>query len=287
MNRLARYFMPALKPLLNERGEVATTIFDALTEDARKAIPEEYTKDPNITKYKDIGEFFKGHRHLVETVGKKGVIVPGEKATPEELDAFYKGIGRPDKPEGYKFTIAADKLHPAIKITPEATSRLAGMLHKRGVPQSIADGLIQDYLGDLSANLSALDQANEEKVKTARAALEKEWGAGKIEENLKSVSLFIERVGGKDAVKDLGDLGANPTALRLLHKIQSALSEDSINRIISGGKAPESAEREQARAKIDAVLKDTTHPYWNENDPKHDEAVKDMTRLYEIAEAEL
>ena len=278
LNRLKRY----LKPIMNQRGEVTTSWIDTLPEETRTAIPEDFRKDPNVTKYKDLPEFLKGHRNAVEAIGKKGVIVPTEKATPEEWNKFYNELGRPEKPDGYKFNVQADKLHPSIKLTPENTKRLAEAFHQHGIPQAQADKLVNWYLSDISAVLAAQDEASATAVKQGQEALAKEWG-DKMDANLAQTKLFVERVGGKEAVDAFGDLGSNPAVLKMLHKLSSAIGEDTINKIITGHGTTSSSEQEAILKQINEIKANKAHAYWNENDPKHDEAVREMKALYEKA----
>ena len=52
-------------------------------------LPAEAKTDPSFTKYKTGEDFVKGHKSLVEMIGKKGVIVPGESAGEEEYATFH------------------------------------------------------------------------------------------------------------------------------------------------------------------------------------------------------
>jgi hypothetical protein len=44
-----------------------------------------------------------GHQDIAISKQGKGIFVPGPEATQTEKDLFFKAIGRPDKPESYKF----------------------------------------------------------------------------------------------------------------------------------------------------------------------------------------
>ncbi len=67
-------------------------------------IPESYRESEWAKQNaKDPDTFFKWVDNLNTTVGKKGVIIPGEGAAPEEIANFHKTLGVPDKPEEYEF----------------------------------------------------------------------------------------------------------------------------------------------------------------------------------------
>jgi hypothetical protein len=87
--------------------------------------------------------FFKFVDNLNVTVGKKGVVIPGEKATPEELSAFRKGIGVPDSPDAYEFENLPE-LKDA-KRNPEAEKVVKAIFHDAGIPKDAAKRLQLGY----------------------------------------------------------------------------------------------------------------------------------------------
>lgn len=254
------------------------TWLDTLPEETRNAIPEEYRNDQNVTKYKTMDEFFKGHKNLVETVGKKGFILPDEKADPKEWDKVYNTLGRPEKPEGYKLTMP-DKLHPSIKPTPESQSDFFKEAHAAGISNKAADRLNAWYLNKLSGVLTAQDEVTTSTRKAARETLTKEWGA-EADNNLKATKAFVERIGGKDAADAFGELGDNPQVLKFLHKLSASIGEDTISKIIGGKGVDRGTEQEQAKKQIEEIKANKAHAYYDENNLKHDEAVKEVTALY-------
>lgn len=258
------------------------TWLDTLPEETRNAIPAEYREDQNFTKYPNMGEFLKGHRNLVDLVGRKGVIVPNEKSTPEEVEAFQIAMGRPKTPDEYKIKIP-DGLHERIKVTPESTKKFLQAAHKMGIPNGMAEQLNAWYLKDLSDQFKALDENSAKTKQANQERLMKAWG-DKAGENLKATSAFVERIGGKEALTAFGELGDNPDVLMFLHKLSTSLDEGSIARIV-GSQHSEGAgtESEGAQKKIKEIQANKAHPFWNENDPKHHDAVMEMTELYKQA----
>jgi len=67
------------------------------------AIPEPYAKEPWAAGIKSIDDLFHQHANAQVVIGKKGVIIPTEKSTPEEVQNFRKTLGIPETPEGYEF----------------------------------------------------------------------------------------------------------------------------------------------------------------------------------------
>lgn len=285
MSRFLRHLMKVLK---DQRGFADVTPapdnwIATLPEETRKAIPEEYHKDPNVVKYKTADEFFKGHRSLVETVGKKGVILPGEKATTEEIEKFYTELGRPAKPEEYKFT-PSDKLHPAVKADTQREAWFRGAAHKLGLTGKQADQLNAEYGSMLSQAYEAHEKATNDAKAAAQAEMTKEWG-DKYQSKIDGIGAFLKRIGGETAIDDFGDFGGNPKVLRMLDKLAGSISEDTIAKITGNGGGNEGGDEVAAALKeIEETKANKAHPYWNENDgAKHDEAIARMKKLYEIA----
>jgi hypothetical protein len=103
-------------------------------------IPESYReKDWVKQNTKDPESFFKFVDNLNTTIGKKGVIVPGEKATPEEMRAFHSALGVPAKPEEYEF-VDIEELKGSKRI-PETDAAVKKIMHEAGIPKESAKKL--------------------------------------------------------------------------------------------------------------------------------------------------
>jgi hypothetical protein len=103
-------------------------------------IPESYReKDWVKQNTKDPESFFKFVDNLNTTVGKKGVIVPGEKATPEEIKAYHTALGVPGNPDGYEF-VEIEELKGSKRI-PETDAAVKKIMHEAGIPKESAKKL--------------------------------------------------------------------------------------------------------------------------------------------------
>jgi hypothetical protein len=235
------------------------------------AIPETF-KDTPVGKYKTVGELAKGYSEAQKLIGAKGVIVPGEKATPEELDKFYNALGRPAKPEEYKFS-PVENLHPELKMSPETELGFKALMHKHGISAKQADGLYREYFGLISQSLSKRDEQMLASKQEAEKKLRSEW-LGDYDGNLAKVKGLIAKHGGK--AEDFGELGNNPAVLRVLANIAKKFSEDTF---VKGSETP--SEAMDAKKKLNDILLNKDHPYWKQG-VGHDDAVKEVMRLQEI-----
>lgn len=263
--------------LFNNRGEVGAEGDGGGADFEATAIPaDKYVDNPNISKYKTIGDLIKGHSEASKLIGAKGVIVPGDNAEPAEVDKFYNTLGRPEKPEGYKFD-KLEKLHPELQITPEVEAGFNKFVHKYGLSQKQAAGIRAEYFNALSQSLTKRDEVATKAKHEAETTLRTEWGAD-YDTKLKRVQTIIDKFGGNGARQAFGELGNNPAVLKVLATIADKFSEDTFT---LGGTHTESSIAE-AQKKILAIQTNKEHMY-HKPGIGHDEAVKEMLELHKIA----
>lgn len=257
-------------------------------------LPDEAKNDPAVTKYKTPEDFYKGYKNTVEIVGRKGVIVPKDDASPEEQAKFYNAIGRPEKPEGYKFDEVKD-LTPALGWSKESDAGLAKELYDAGASQKTAAVLRNKFVGMMNQAVKDQEIRHQTSIKNAETALRQEWG-NEYTPNLNVVARGIMRAGGQEAMDAMGGengLGSNPVVLRTLAKVFKGMSEDQMKALDVGsnrsGSQGGNETKEQALEKIKTMNSNTAdknNPLWNENHPMHDAAVEESRRLYKIAHSE-
>jgi len=235
------------------------------------AIPEHYADSP-VGKYKTVGELTKGYGEAQKLIGAKGVIVPGEKATPEEYDKFYNSLGRPAKPDGYKLN-PIDGLHQGLGVTPESEQAFKNFAYKHGLTQKQAEGIKAEYYSMGSQVLSKQDEAEATAKHEAETKLRSEWGADYSNNLAKSVSL-VDKYGGEGAREAFGDLGNNPAVLKTLANIAKHFSEDTF---VKGNSAQPNSD---TALKLKNIMLDKKHPYWVDG-PGHDEAVQEVLKMQE------
>lgn len=115
----------------------------------------------------ELGKAFLSDRQLI---GKARLVVPGENATAEEVTAYRKGIGVPDKPEEYDFTIDGKAPDADMEKFGRAT------FHKHGVPKATATAIVRDWNGHVAATIERVNREQDEKVAQGDEAVAKKWG---------------------------------------------------------------------------------------------------------------
>lgn len=66
-------------------------------------VPEKFASEPWAKEVKSIDDLWSKMAGAQKLLGKDKVVLPGDNATPEEVNAFHQKLGRPDNPEGYEF----------------------------------------------------------------------------------------------------------------------------------------------------------------------------------------
>ena len=249
---------------------------------AEWAVPifgEEAAKDPNVVKYKDPGAFYGGFKSAVERVGKS-IVIPDEKAAPEEWKAFRSKLGVPDAPEGYELK-APEKLHEGAKATPEIEKAFKAYVHKHNLTKAQAEGMYPEFLQMASTTLERQEAATKEKSVAAQTALKQKWGAD-YDNNVAFAQKAAEKFLTPEMAAQIKD---RPDWIEHFNKIGKAISEDMVKSIQAGGTGTVT-EKEGAIKRI-AEIKDEflqrKGAFYEENHPKHQEAVQEWTKLHQIA----
>jgi len=106
-------------------------------------VPKDYVNEEWAKNIKSPDDLFKQFANTQKLLGKKGVIVPGEKATPEEISVYHKALGVPDTEDGYEFTVPEGmQLTDQDKAEEKAVRAL---MRKHGIPKKAAEGFVADY----------------------------------------------------------------------------------------------------------------------------------------------
>lgn len=238
----------------------------------RDELPEDIRGNGAIAQFKDIASLAKSYVHAQSLIGKKGVVVPGEKATPEEWASFYKAIGQP---EADKFEVSGPK---DVKLNETFLKGFKEVAHKSGLLPKQAQGLLEWYLetektfaGEAQATVKAEQERGLDELK-------KEWGQGYTKQ-IALAKAAVKELGDQDLIAylDQSGLGNDPKLIRLMAKAGALLGEDHIRGEGGGqfGKTPA-----EIRKEINDVMGNKEHPYFDAAHPGHKQAVADMSARY-------
>lgn len=249
--------------------------------DWREIIPESFREASWATKYKTADDFFKGVDWMNQTIGKKNVVqgieLPGEDAKPEDWDAFYNSLGRPEKPDGYELPELKDI--PEGFVLPEDKQFWANMAHRHGLTKKQAAGLFSEFMQDMSeryksaleGSASAMVEAAKKRMQESADVLKGEWGDD-FGANLNLAKRAAEHLGILDSLDQSG-AGNDPAVLKLAAELGKMLGEDNMRR---GDPSGGGMTKEEAFAKITAIK---ASPEYNSFNPAFGEKRSEVERL--------
>lgn len=148
----------------------AGKVFAALDEDTRGWLQ---TKG-----LADVTSLAKSARESEKLLGSM-VKLPGKDATPEERAALFNKLGRPEKADGYQFTVPKE-LPEGLPYDGDRAKVFASKAHELGLTQEQSAGLHDWFMADSVNAFKGMGEANtaamQQKGVDETAKLVKEWG---------------------------------------------------------------------------------------------------------------
>jgi len=180
-----------------------------------------------LHKYAKLNDLVDAH---IDMEGKlsRAVIIPDPKtATPEDVAAFKKGMGIPEKPEDYAFDAAKYKGTPEVDKLSEATRALAVTA---GFTKGQAGKVFEFVAGLVKTGTDAQAQAKAEAQKTFPARLLESVGKDqkKADEVTNRFTAFMTKhIGDEALVKEIAGSGLmfNPAFATKIAEISAKLDD--------------------------------------------------------------
>ena len=132
--------------------------------------------NPALAKYDGPEALAKGHLEAQKLIGAKGIIRPGENATPEEMATFYGSLGRPETVEGYEF---AEFKPPEVLSgfwDVDGMGKMADAMHGLGLTKVQASGLMAKWADHQAETLGETIGKMTTGKTEATEALKAKWG---------------------------------------------------------------------------------------------------------------
>lgn len=261
-------------------------------------LSEETLKDPSLKNFladKDGTKFVESHLALRKMVGNS-VRIPGEDATPEEIEAF-KDKFRPEKAEGqdlYQYTPPEDMPHPEM-FNKELLLEVQKEFYDAGFSQEQYSKAMDIYDNTIKGFDAQAEESFAQQEISAKEDLQKDprWrGAGyaRNEALAKEGVAYLFGDDPKGEARAFLDgtniMGSNPHFMRAMNKLGRDIAEgggienNSITKGLTG------LQSEDAATEINAVRTDKTHRYhdaYRDNTHKDHAAAKSyMSELYSI-----
>lgn len=205
--------------------------------------------------------------------------LPGNDATPEQMNEFYSKLGRPDAPEQYEFKFGED-----VKVDDGMVQFARSAFHEAGLTPAQAQ-LVADKWNQFSAQQgqdfqAQLTEQNEKELQDLAA----EWGDD-LEKNKAAGRRAVKALGlDEDTINRIEDNIGGAPVVKLLALIGRKSDEGGF---AAGSQAadpnnPATMTKEQAAQRIQQLQGDAQFQakYTDKNHPEHKGAVEEMLQLF-------
>lgn len=242
-----------------------------------KDFPDDLKGHQSLSRYNDIQSLAKAYINAEKAIGKDKIVIPDQHATEEDWNKFYQKIGLPESPEKYDV-----KLKDAKFVDEAGLSELKPLAHKLGILPKQLEGILSWYEQRVGGQLEQVNQTSQAELAQQVDSLKKEWGQSFDTRVSWAKRLLDEnKIEGIDELRNDPKFGSNPVVLKLLAKIgEQFYKEDTIRSGDGSGRFVLSPAEAQSR--IDSIMGDTNHPYYNSEHPNHKTAVEEVQSLFDI-----
>ena len=237
-------------------------------------IPEDYKDEKSLQNFASMDDFVKSYLSAQKLVGANKVAIPNKMATDEDWEEVYSKLGRPAKPEDYKYSFSEEEINQDQLKSFNETAHRIGLLPKQ------AERIIKFY-NEMNTQAEVDNQKIFEVKQTeAMADLKKEFGPTYTKRLDQAKKLATETLGNEmlnnTVLKDGTRLGDSVEVIKAFSMLADKLSEDEI---IKGEGASY-----QTASEIEKEISELTEdgsPYWNKTHPNH---AKTVDRVFKLRE---
>ena len=156
-------------------------------------------------------DLIRQYRDLETMVGPDQVRIPGEGATPVEMEAFWSRLGRPATTDGYTFSPGES----ATGYDTDLADWFRDAAHEVNMPVDMAEALHDRFLETRMEEAAAHWQADQARGAETAATLGREWGSA-YDANLDLARRAVTEVGGDDLKEalEVSGMGNDPALIR-------------------------------------------------------------------------
>lgn len=240
-------------------------------------IPDEYKEAAYLKDVTSMDDVFKKLDGAQKLIGQRQQGVPGEDATPEQWDEFYKSAGRPEDPKDYEF-----KYEEGQEASLEAQEGLKKICHEAGLSNKQV-GILQPAFDKFAQDLA--EQQQTASVEAADAEFNKlstEMFGDKADEVLADVKKILndnKPANMADFDEHLNQLSNKDLLIMsgVLNNVkQRYMSEDAI---VNSG-VPTGTSSQELQEEGRKLL--ASEAYANSFHPKHAETKARISEIYEM-----
>lgn len=255
-----------------------------MSEDWKATLSEDIRGDASLATIADVPSLAKGYVSAQKMIGTKRLEEPQPTWKEDQWNNFYKALGRPETPD--KYTVPKVTLPEGLKLEDTRLAKAKETLHKLGLTDKQASGVLQHYFDDLGGSYKAATDARAAEKLAAENQLKAEWG-DKFKAQMDMAKSVVSHFGGEDFVKYLDEsgYGNDPQLTKFLAKVGAKMMEDTAAGDKGGFKVLDST---KAKQEITNLYGDKAFmaAWMSKENPGHQAAVEKMVELQRLASAE-
>ena len=241
----------------------------ALAENWREGLPESIRNEKCLDSIKTIGTLAQSYVHAQKAIGANKVAIPGENATPEELNEFYKALGRPDKLEDY--STEGVELPEGVVLDEDQVKEFRKFAFEHGIPQKTFAQALAFDAKRVQQQIAAEAAAQKAEHDATLTKLRTEFG-GSFETVVAQCNKAMETFGLTEVLREKGLLN-NYTIIKALAGIGERIGESRLK----GGEGTPAAGDPQSR--LDEIRNNPDDPYYKKDHPAHNARVAEVNGL--------
>lgn len=222
--------------------------------DWRASLPDDLKTEASLKDFKDVASLAKSYVHANRLVGQKRLPAPDAKWGDKEWNEFYNAIGRPESPD--KYGTPEVKFEGEAKWDDEKLKTAKAEMHKLGLTDKQAKGLLAYYAGVINGQIKGSSEARAKSYEEAERTLRDEY-KDQFSAKLDTAKAVLKKFGSDEMTKALIDAGFDndPRMVKFLVNIGSAMMEDTTGG--SGGSGLEVRDSTRAQTEIKQLMTDS------------------------------
>lgn len=251
--------------------------------DLKANIPDEFKEEACLQNITDFPGMVKSFVNAQKLIGGEKVVIPkGTLDTPENWDALFTKLGRPETPDKYEFE--KPELPEGMVYNEELEKRFKEFAHKTGLLPAQAQAGFAFYNEIVKGQFDAINAAQEKAYTEGVEVLRKEFG-GQFEQVPALANQVLAKFGGEQYQAIADKYMNDPFITGLLARVGMQLREDGLK---IGDKGGDGLHMDAAGAKVKRtdIMTNKDNPlnaaYFDKKHPRHLEALNEVNRLFTI-----
>lgn len=198
-------------------------------------LPESLRGDETLSQFSKIGELGEAYKSLSGKL-ENAIVPPGEDATEEEVAAYRKAIGIPDKPDEYE--LPEIKTGDGVEVKSDVEDWFRKAAYEAGLSQDQAVKFRELWAQQSTQTATATKEELQKQAVEAENTLRKEFG-DRYDENIALAKRVVSSAGEDFQKKlNLSGLSSDPAMIRMVVHYARATGNDTMPGGGVGGAEP-------------------------------------------------